>query len=617
MSVEQDDLYVMRHSCAHVMAAAIQNLYPKAKFGVGPPIKNGFYYDIQLDETLTEKDLTAIEKEMRRFAKRNFKFEREVVALDDAIERMTALEQPFKVELLKLLREKGTTAISKETGDDSVVGGDGEGDPEITFYTVGKFVDLCRGPHVPDSGKVGAFKLTRISGAYWRGNAENEQLQRIYGICYPTADEVQAEIHRLEEQKKRDHRTLGRQLELFTFADEVGSGLPLWLPNGTVMRRELERFANEMEYEYGYQQIVTPSLAKSALYYQSGHLPYYKDDLYPPMQLDDGAEYYIRPMNCPHHHHVYLSRPRSFRELPFRLAEYGDVYRYEAHGALSGLMRTRGFCQNDAHIYVALDEAKDEFLRVMEMHSIYYKLFGIENFYMRFSLPDMDRLDKYADNPEAWAKAAGIVREAMVESGLDFREVEGEAAFYGPKIDFIISSAIGTEYAISTNQLDFLATERFNLTYKGSDGEQHPVYVIHRAPLGSHERFVAFLVEHYAGAFPVWIAPVQIVLIPVSDRHLDACYAVKTQLEKSGIQTATQTLRVEVDDTSERMQKKIRNAETRKIPYQLVIGDQEAEAGTVNVRHYTHANMGVMSVEGLIARLSTEVGERRDLPKPE
>ncbi len=608
--LSNNNLEMMRHSCAHVMATAILKLYPTAKFGVGPAIKNGFYYDVLVEDGLTERDLVRIEKEMVRIKKRTQPFICETVEVEAAISKMRELEQPFKIELLELLRDKGTTAISKETGDESVVGDDAS---EITFYRVGDFVDLCRGPHVNDTGKIGAFKLTRIAGAYWRGNSDNQQLQRVYGLCYETTEDVKSEITRIEEQKRRDHRTLGRELELFSFSQEIGSGLPLWLPNGTVIRRELQKLAEETEHAYGYKRVVTPTLAKATLYEQSGHLPYYKEDLYPPMTLEDGLEYYIRPMNCPHHHQVYLSRPRSFRELPLRIAEYGDVYRYEAHGALTGLMRTRGFCQNDAHIYCQMDEAKAEFLRVMRMHSDYYSLFGIEKFYMRLSLPDMERLDKYVDDAESWTKAVEVLREAMIESGLDYEEAEGEAAFYGPKIDFMITSAIGTEYAISTNQLDFLATERFALRYRGSDGEDHPVYVIHRSPLGSHERFTAFLIEHYAGAFPFWLAPMQVMIVPVADRHLDFCHELRRTLEAQEVPTATQGVRVEIDDSNERMQKKIRSAEVRKIPYVLVIGDKEVEAGTIAVRHRDLGDLGVVTPQDLLTRMTAEVKERRDL----
>ena len=409
--------------------------------------------------------------------------------------------------------------------------------------------------------------------------------------------------------RKRDHRKLGRELDIFAFADEVGIGLPLWLPNGTVLRRELEHLAREYETRYGYQQVITPEIAKGALYVQSGHLPYYREDMYPPMKLEE-EEFFLRPMNCPHHHHVFLSRPHSYREMPVRLAEYGKVFRYEAHGALSGLMRTRGFCQNDGHIYCTFEQAKDEFIRVMNLHADFYRIFQIEDFYMRLSLPDLNKLEKYVDEPDKWRAALEIIRAAADEGGFPYVEAEGEAAFYGPKIDFMVRSAIGTEYAISTNQLDFLATERFDLRYRAADGTDQPVYVIHRAPLGSHERFVGFLLEHYAGAFPTWLAPVQVVVIPIADRHIAYANRVRDEIVGSGIHTATFGPRVEVDVSAERMQKKIRNAQTRKVPYMLVVGDREAEEGTAAVRLRSGVDLGALFVADIIERLRLEITTR-------
>ena len=617
-------LATMRHSCAHLLAAAVEDLWPDAKFGVGPAPEEGFYYDILFPEPISETDFPRIEARMRELRDARSTFRREEVPIDEATRVMAAAGQGFKLELLELLRTVGSTAVARETGDDSVGAGGvgaggvgaggaaGAGVDTVSFYTVSDFVDLCRGPHVDDLGAIGAFKLTSIAGAYWRGSERNPQMQRIYGLCFDTEAEIERELWRQEEMRKRDHRKLGRELDIFAFASEVGIGLPLWLPNGAAIRRELEHLAGEYERRYGYQSVVTPEIARGALYVQSGHLPYYADDMYPPMQLDDEA-LYLRPMNCPHHHHVFLARPHSYRDMPVRLAEYGKVFRYEAHGALSGLMRTRGFCQNDAHIYCTFADAKDEFIRVMNLHAEYYRLFDIDDFYMRLSLPDLNKLEKYIDEPDKWRDALAIMRQAADEGGFPYVEADGEAAFYGPKIDFMIRSAIGTEYAISTNQLDFLATERFGLRYRAADGTEQPVYVIHRAPLGSHERFVGFLLEHYAGAFPTWIAPTQAVVIPIADRHIDYAERVRDTIANSDIRTGTHGPRVTVDASSERMHKKIRNAQALKVPYMLVVGDREAAEGRAAVRLRNGRDLGPMPLDAIVDRLRTEIGGRRDL----
>ncbi|WP_413207385.1 threonine--tRNA ligase [Rhodospirillum sp. A1_3_36] len=606
---ESPNIQTARHSCAHLMAAAIQTLWPGAKFGVGPATKNGFFYDVLFPEPIGQDDLQKIEARMRELRKKKLSFERSEVEIDHAISLMDSIGQNFKVELLNLLKEKGSTAVAKETGDDDLVA---ENVNVVSLYKLGDFVDLCRGPHIHRTDHIGAFKLTQLAGAYWRGNERNPQLQRIYGLCFDTKEELTQELWRLEQAKLRDHRRLGKDLQLFTFSQDVGSGLPIWLPKGTVLRDELTRLAREEERREGYQRVITPIITKEQLYYRSGHLPYYKEDMYQPMDID-GEKFYLRPMNCPHHHQVFLSHPRSYRDLPLRIAEYGDVYRYEASGALSGLMRTRGFCQNDAHIYCREDQAKDEFVRVMRLHARYYDLMGIKEYYMRLSLPDLSKLEKYVNEPEKWLAALAIIREAMNETGLPYVEVEGEAAFYGPKIDFMIKSVIGTEYAISTNQLDFLATERFDLTYTGEDGQPHSVYVIHRAPLGSHERFTAFLIEHYAGAFPTWLAPNQLRVIPISDRHLDYARKVVEFFFSADVETATGGLRIDVDDGAERMQKKIRNAQIEKIPYILVVGDREAEDGTAAVRLRNGVDLGTMSLDAIIERIRKEVVSRQDI----
>ena len=608
---QDQELETMRHSAAHLMAAAIQSLWPKTKFGVGPAIENGFYYDVLVPDSLGEEDLSKIEARMKKLRKKRLKFDREEVQIDAAIERMQQLDQDYKVELLGLLKEKGATSVAQEVGDDAVVDGAG-GVDQVSLYTTGEFVDLCRGPHVEHSGKVGVFKLHRLAGAYWRGNEENDQLQRVYGLCYASKEELAAELERLEQIKLRDHRKIGKELGLFTFSDDVGSGLPLWMPKGVVIQDELAHLAQREERRDGYQRVVTPHITKENLYYRSGHLPYYKDDMYKPMDID-GENFYLRPMNCPHHHQIYLAEPRTYRQLPLRLAEYGVVYRYEKSGSLSGLMRTRGFCQNDAHIYCRFDQARQEFLNVMHLHARYYELMKIKDYYMMLALPDLNKLDKYVDDPDKWLAALTVIREAMEESGYPYVEAEGEAAFYGPKVDFMIKSVIGTEYAISTNQLDFMATERFDLTYKGSDDQEHPVYVIHRAPLGSHERFCAFLIEHYAGAFPTWLAPVQIRIVPIADRHEEYAEQVRSKLFAAEVDTGTGGLRVDVDLTSERMQKKLRNAQLEKIPYMLVLGDREQEEGKVAVRLRSGTDLGAMPLDELLARVKTEIEQRADL----
>ncbi|MBC6445136.1 MAG: threonine--tRNA ligase [Alphaproteobacteria bacterium GM202ARS2] len=606
------DLQTIRHSAAHLMATAVQNLFPSAKFGIGPPIEEGFYYDIEVEPTLTAEDLPKIEKEMKRLAKQNTPFEIETVAIQDAIARMQASNQPYKVELLKLLRDKGTTTFEKETNDvtfpDQNV--EKEGASEVTFYRNGNFVDLCRGPHVKNTGAIQHFKLTNLAGAYWRGDVTRPQLQRLYGTAFKSRDALKQHLADLEERKKRDHRRLGTDLDLFHFSPSVGSGLPIWLPKGNILRQEIEFLAKEYEHREDYQRVTTPILAKEDMYHRSGHLPYYSEDMYSPIEIEN-TRFYLRPMNCPHHHEVYLARPRSYRDLPFRIAEYGDVFRYEASGGLSGLMRTRGFCQNDAHIYCAFDQAEEEFLKVMHLHATFYKLMGIERFYMRLSLPDMTRLDKYVNQPDAWIEALRIIKSAMDKSGLDYVEAEGEAAFYGPKVDFMIRSITGVEYAISTNQLDFLATQRFNLNYTGPDGTEQPVYVIHRAPLGSHERFVAFLIEHFGGAFPTWLAPVQVQIVPIADRHIEHAKALCRQLKGTRVCSGTGYIRAETDASGERMQKKIRLAETQKIPYVLVIGDKEIEAGTVSVRTRGGHGQRTQLVTDFIAGLVAEISERR------
>ncbi len=584
-------LEMIRHDTAHVLAMAVQALYPGTQVTIGPAIDDGFYYDFARDTPFTPDDLAKIEAKMHEIVAADLPTRREVWPRDQAIAHFEGLGELYKAELIR----------SIPAGED------------VSIYFHGDWHDLCRGPHFVSTGKIGkAFKLTKIAGAYWRGDSNNPMLQRIYGTAWRDEKELAAYVTRLEEAEKRDHRKIGKEMELFTFSPDVGAGLPLWMPNGMVIRQELEFFALQEERRDGYRRVSTPHIAKDALYLRSRHLPYYKEDMYAPLDID-GENYYLRPMNCPHHHLIYGATRHSYRELPLRIAEYAQDYRYEASGGLSGLMRVRGFCQNDAHIYCRYDQAKDEFIRVMHLHARYYDLMGIKEYYMRLSLPDPANLQKYVNEPEKWLAAADIIREAMKESGYRYIEAKGEAAFYGPKVDFMIKSVIGTEYAISTNQLDFLATETFDLKYIGEDGKEHPVYVIHRAPLGSHERFTAFLIEHYAGAFPTWLAPIQARLIPISEKAVEYADKVRQELTDAQVVNGTAGLRVDIDTTNERMQKKIRDAQMQKIPYMLVAGEREAENGTVAVRLRSGKDLGAMTVDSFLARIKQEAESRRDV----
>ena len=588
---DPEALELIRHDMAHVLAMAVQALYPGTQVTIGPAIEDGFYYDFARAEPFTPEDLPKIEEEMRKIIKAGLPTRREVWARDAAVAHFKGIGETYKAELIQSI----------------------PANEEVSIYWHGDWHDLCRGPHFRTTAEAGdAFKLTQIAGAYWRGDAKNAQLQRIYGTAWRDKKELDEYLHRLEEAEKRDHRKLGRELKLFTFSPDVGAGLPLWMPNGMVIRQELEFLALNEERKDGYKRVATPHITKEALYYRSRHLPYYADTMYSPLDID-GENYYLRPMNCPHHHLIYGATRHSYRELPIRLAEYGQDYRYEASGGLTGLMRVRGFCMNDAHIYCRYDQAKDEFIRVMKLHARYYDLMNIQEYYMRLSLPDLGKLDKYVDEPEKWLKALDIIRDAMKESGYHYVEAKGEAAFYGPKIDFMIKSAIGTEYTISTNQLDFLATQTFDLKYIGEDGADHPVYVIHRAPLGTHERFTAFLIEHYAGAFPVWLAPIQARVIPISEKAGDYAQKVLDALFQAPVVNGTAGLRVDVDTSNERMQKKIRDAQLQKIPYMLVVGEREAQEGKVAVRLRSGKDLGAMPLETFVARIKNEAESRRDV----
>ena len=587
---DPEALDLIRHDSAHVLAMAVQQLYPGTQVTIGPNIDDGFFYDFARETPFTLDDLAKIEARMHEIVSQDVATRREVWPRDEAVAHFEKLGEFYKAELIRAI----------PAGED------------VSIYFHGDWHDLCRGPHFASTGKIGqAFKLTKIAGAYWRGDSNNPQLQRIYGTAWRDDKELAAYLYRLEEAEKRDHRKIGKEMELFTFSPDVGAGLPLWMPNGMVIRQELEFLALQEERKDGYRRVATPHIAKETLYYRSRHLPYYSEGMYTPLDID-GENYYLRPMNCPHHHLIFGATRHSYREMPIRIAEYGQDYRYEASGGLSGLMRVRGFCMNDAHIYCRYDQAKEEFIRVLRLHARYYDLMDIKEYYMRLSLPDMNKLDKYVDEPQKWLDAMTIIKQAMDESGYHYVEGKGEAAFYGPKIDFMIKSAIGTEYTISTNQLDFLATQTFDLKYVGEDGADHPVYVIHRAPLGTHERFTAFLIEHYAGAFPTWLAPIQARVIPISDKVSDYAQKVLDALFQAPVVNGTAGLRVDIDTTAERMQKKIRDAQLQKIPYMLVVGEREAAEGKVAVRLRSGKDLGAMPIEAFVERIKREAETRKE-----
>lgn len=581
-----DGLKVLRHSTAHVLAQAVQDLYPEAKLGIGPPIEDGFYYDFDVPQPFQSDDLERIEMRMQEIIKAGQRFQRRIFSsLDTA--RTELADEPYKLELIDMKGEINTGEVMEVGGGDLTIYDNIDPHTGETRWS-----DLCRGPHLPSTKLIGAFKLMRNAAAYWRGDEKNKQLQRIYGTAWPTRDQLKDYLHRLQEAAKRDHRRIGEDLDLFTFSSEIGRGLPLWMPNGTIIRDELEGWACETERRLGYQRVVTPHITKDALYYLSGHLPYYQEDLYSPIDIE-GEQYYLRPMNCPHHHMIYRARPRSYRELPFKIAEHGTVYRFERSGQLHGIMRTRGFTQNDAHIYCTLDQAKEQFLEVMHMHDDYYRALGMTDFYMVLALRDPANTDKYHDDGEMWRNAERITREAMEESNIPYIEELGGAAHYGPKVDFIIRAVTGKEFAASTNQVDLYTPQRFELTYHDSDGAEKPVAVIHRAPLGSHERFVGFLTEHFAGAFPVWLAPEQVRVIPIMPDVTDYANKVRDILFDA-------SLRVDVDASDGRLPAKVRAAVTRKISLILVVGRREAEQQTVSVR-YRSGEERSMSVDAFVA----------------
>jgi threonyl-tRNA synthetase len=571
---EQDWLYRIRHSAAHVMAEAVLEIYPEAKIAIGPPIDTGFYYDFDLGmgedgkpRTFSPEDLEQIEKRMRRIIGGRFPFAYREVTADEA--RALFKEQPYKQELIDGLAAGSVDEYGNEVASKIV----------ISTYKHDTFEDLCRGPHVEHTGQIppDGFKLMSVAGAYWRGDEANPMLQRIYGTAWRNKQELNEYLRLLEEAKQRDHRKLGRDLEIFVFDDEVGPGLPLWLPNGATMIEELEKLAKEVEQEAGYQRVRTPHLSKETLFQRSGHLPYYADTMYPPMELE-GVRYYVKPMNCPMHHKLFGSRARSYRELPVRFAEYGTCYRYEKSGELFGLMRVRSMQMNDAHIYCSEEQFDEEFMGVVALYHHYFKLFGIEKYVMRLSTHHPKGLGKkYIDNERLWLKTEEMVRRAMGEGEVPYVEQPDEAAFYGPKIDVQIYSAIGREFTLATNQVDFAQPARFNLTFINAEGKEETPLCIHRAPLSTHERFIGFLLEHYAGNFPVWLAPQQVAVIPITDSHNAYALRLEKELRNAGV-------RVKADLAAERMNAKIRAAQLMKVPFMLVVGDQEMAAATVALR---------------------------------
>ncbi|MEX0719711.1 MAG: threonine--tRNA ligase [Balneolaceae bacterium] len=578
----EEGKYTFWHSSAHLLAEAIQELYPDAKFGIGPPIENGFYYDIDFgDSHITQEDLPKIEEKFIEMARKKSEFHRIDISKEDALNFYKEKGNEYKIDLIEGL-EEGT----------------------ITLYEQGGFTDLCRGPHVPNTGVIKAVKLTSLAGAYWRGDVDSKQLTRIYGISFPKQKMLEEHIHQVEEAKKRDHRKLGKELGIYMIDKMVGSGLPMWLPNGTVLRRTLESFLRNEQKKRGYKEVITPHIGSLELYKTSGHYPYYQDSQYNPIQVED-EEYMLKPMNCPHHHRIYSNEMRSYRDLPFRLAEFGSVYRYEQSGELSGLSRVRGFTQDDAHIYCTHNQLKTEIKETIELTQFVFKTFGMP-VDIRLSYRDENE-KKYGGNAEYWERAQKEIKEVADEMELDYKIAPGEASFYGPKIDFIIRDAIGRKWQLGTVQVDYVMPERFNLTYVGSDNEKHRPVIIHRAPFGSMERFTSILIEHFAGDFPLWLSPEQIRILPISDDQNKYAQELAEKFTKIGV-------RVEVDERSEQIGGKIRDAETAKIPFMLIIGTKEVKNGTVSVRRHKKGDIGTYNFSDFLSEVQNEI-ETKALPK--
>jgi len=577
-----DGKYTFWHSSAHVLAEAIQELYPDAKFGIGPPIENGFYYDIDFgDQTVGQNDLEKIEKKFIEKARKKSEFERTPISKKEALEYYEKVGNEYKIDLIEDLE-----------------------DGNITFYKQGDFTDLCRGPHIPNTGLIKAVKLTSLAGAYWRGDENSEQLTRIYGISFPKQKLLNEYIERVEEAKKRDHKKLGKELGIYMIDSMIGQGLPVWLPNGTIIRRTLEAFLRKEQKKRGYKEVITPHIGNLDLYRTSGHYPYYRESQYNPIQVDD-EEYLLKPMNCPHHHRIYSNELRSYRDLPLRLAEFGSVYRYEQSGELNGLSRVRGFTQDDAHIYCMHDQLKDEIKNCLDLTQLVFGTFEMP-VDIRLSFRDENE-EKYGGKAEFWDRAESEIKEVADEEGLEYTIGRGEASFYGPKIDFIIRDAIGRKWQLGTVQVDYVMPERFDLTYIGADNSKHRPVIIHRAPFGSMERFTSILIEHFAGDFPVWLAPTQVQIIPISDNFNNYAYQCATELKKHDI-------RVEVDRRSEQVGGKIRDAETSKIPYMLIVGEKEESGGTVSVRRHKEGDIGTFDFSEFISNLIVEI-DNKEVPK--
>jgi len=573
-----DGKYTFWHSSAHLLAEAVQELYPQAKFGIGPPIETGFYYDIDFgDDQISQEDLAAIEKKFLELARTKSTFERKEISKSDALSFYSAIGNEYKVDLIEGLE-----------------------DGSITFYTQGKFTDLCRGPHIPNTGAVKAIKLTNLAGAYWRGDVNSKQLTRIYGVSFPKQKMLDEHLHQIEEAKRRDHRKLGKELGIYMIDQMVGSGLPIWLPNGTTLRRTLEAFLRDEQIKRGYKEVITPHIGSLELYKTSGHYPYYQDSQYDPIQVDD-EEYMLKPMNCPHHHRIYSSERRSYRDLPLRLAEFGSVYRYEQSGELSGLSRVRGFTQDDAHIYCMHDQLKAEIKNTIELTQLVFSIFGMP-VDIRLSFRDENN-DKYGGSAEYWDRAQREIQEVADEMELDYFVALGEASFYGPKIDFIIRDAIGRKWQLGTVQVDYVMPERFDLTYNGSDNEKHRPVIIHRAPFGSMERFTSILIEHFAGNFPLWLSPEQMRIIPISDSQNEKAHEYASIFKDNNV-------RLSVDDRSEQIGAKIRDAETDKIPYMVIIGAKEMDNGTVSVRKHRKGDIGTFNFSDFLSTINTEISEK-------
>jgi threonyl-tRNA synthetase len=570
------------HSTAHLMAQAVKNLFPEAKVAIGPTIENGFYYDFDVNTSFSDDVLKTIESKMKELAKSGQEIFRNEISVEKAINYFESIDESYKVEIIKDI------------------------DPNeiLSTYTQTDFMDLCRGPHVSNTSKIKYFKLLSTSGAYWRGDEKNKMLQRIYGTVFSKKEDLKEYLTNLEEAKKRDHRKLGKELSLFTFDDEIGAGLPLWLPNGTAMIEQLEILAKETERKAMYSQVRTPHLTKGSLYEKSGHLKHYKESMYPAMDVD-GTEYYVKPMNCPHHHKIYSSSPKSYRDLPVRLSEYGTCYRYEKSGQLFGLMRVRSLQMNDAHIYCTEEQFKSEFLNVCNMYLYYFKIFNIKKYSMRLSLHSKEGLgEKYVNDPKLWITTENWVREVLNDGGFDFIEVEGEAAFYGPKIDVQVWSAIGKEFTLATNQVDFAVPRKFDLTYKDENGDEKTPLCIHRAPLGTHERFIGFLIEHFGGNFPLWLAPIQVAVLPVSDKVLDYAQEVVDELRQLDI-------RVSLNNRSEKIGAKIRQSELEKVNVMLILGVNEKNEKSVSLRRRFDGDVGKLQLQELKDILSLEIKNRR------